>query len=187
MRKLHKWFMLIASVFGATGLVACGYQASADDPQTEGGPNSKIRADYVFETYGQFSNFYEQFKVNNPQRYLVPHDDNPNLSFEYRLVAEGVPLPDYESQRYDIVLPFPTMYLDISYGQIEVKGKCFDVSSLLGSVPFELKYRVDKVDEIHIFTDANEDVYIASIENVNPIEENEVCEIILSEFKKGTF
>lgn len=185
-KKSNKWFALALSALAAIGLTACGNQNDDLNSQIEGGEFGRIAATYVFDNPTEFCAFYNQFKENNPQRYLIPLHDNPALPFECIVTAEGVLYRDYVSQRYDIVFPFPGLYINISFTEAEIEGRCFDVSSFVETLPLELSYKIDDSGRFSIFANESQAIYSATIKTSEATcDEAEIAEAVLSAFKKG--
>ena len=156
----------------------------------EGGENSRIRGYYQFKNYEDFSFFYDQFKENNMERYLVPNDKNNEFIFEYAFLSEGIQKKDYESKQFNIRFPIQTMYLNIFADEIEIKGNCFNVNSLQSTTTICLKYELENcLNGIFVFTLLTKDnyaVYNAIVKNAFEISKlNEICEKIVTEFEKG--
>lgn len=160
------------------------------DQTIEGGENGRIRGYYRFNNYEEFSFFYGCFKEHNVERYLVPNDKNKDFTFEYAFLSEGMLKSDFESKQYNITYPNQTMFLNLWFNNIEIKGTCFNVNVLQNISTLNLKYEIKECSnntyELTLITEENNDVFKAIVKySSETLKLNELCEKIVYEFERG--
>lgn len=111
MKKILAMMILAPVVF----ISACANSNTTSiDSQIEGGSDSKVRGEYLFNGTDEYLNFYELFKDHNEERYLLPAVDENRFNINYTFVSEGVLLGDYQNQNYSIKFDNQSLFCSIS-------------------------------------------------------------------------
>ncbi len=111
MKKILAMMILAPVVF----VSACANSnTTSTDSRIEGGSDSKVRGEYLFNGNDEYLSFYELFKDHNEERYLLPAVDENRFNINYTFVSEGVLLGDYQNQNYSIKFDNQSLFCSIS-------------------------------------------------------------------------
>jgi len=190
MSKIKVFIISLISIFLITSCYNDTKNDGYYDNSVDGGPDSKIACRYYFEEYDDLLIFYNQFKQNNEERYLILNNMNDNLSFLYLFVSEGVLVKDVNDRRYDLDFPLQTLYLNLNIYNFEIEGKCYDIQELNEDDIKESEYILNYKKyyyELEIFC-GDSLIFFGKVKKSSNYDGlDDTCKIILDEFRQGFF
>ncbi len=124
---MNKLKFLVVGLIPLFSLCSCEYiDTNIDESDTEenidfveGGPGSLIACEYYFNSFSEYLDFYNVFKLYNSERYWLPIDSNDFIT-KYRFESLGVPLEDVHATRYDLEFPLQTMEVSLSIDTLSI-------------------------------------------------------------------
>lgn len=106
----------------------------------EGGEHGLVRGRYTFNTFEEYRNFYDIFKVYNHERYWVPQNSDA-IDIVYYFETVPISLEDLRAKRYDLRFKGQEMKAELNNDSIAMALQ-FEVLALhlanweLGDVSF---------------------------------------------------